>query len=231
MKDPPVTAREESFSTKDTAFVKADPIDCDFEPIRAPGAIQPHGVLLALDPPSLTIVQAAGDTTRILGDPPDRLLGHRLDAWLPADRMTRLRSLLATQGPIPRPLHAFTLKARHDGRPTDALLHENSGLVLLELDPVWEQGPDDALGEVQAMLLRVQQAATPRAFCQRLADEVRGISGFDRVMVYRFQPDGSGAVIAEARHPEAEFVPGPALSSIRHPTPGPRTLHGELDPR
>jgi len=60
------------------------------------------------------------------------------------------------------------------------------------------------LGEVQAMLLRVQQAATPRAFCQGLADEVRGLSGFDRVMVYRFQPDGSGAVIAEARHPDAE---------------------------
>jgi light-regulated signal transduction histidine kinase (bacteriophytochrome) len=190
-------------STNGPAFGEADLTNCDREPIHIPASIQPHGVLLALDPQSLTIVQAAGDTTRILGDSPDRLPGYKVDLWLPPDRVARLRSLLATQGPIARPLHAFTLKARHDGRPTDALVHQNSGLVLLELEPVWEKGPEDALCEVQAMLLRVQQAATPRAFCQGLADEVRGLSGFDRVMVYRFQPDGSGAVIAEARHPEA----------------------------
>ena len=190
--------------TTDPAFGTADLSNCDREPIHIPAAIQPHGVLLALDPQTLTIVQAGGDTTRILGDPPERLLGTKMDLWFPADRVARLRSLLTTQGPIARPLHAFTLKARHDGRPTDALVHQNSGLVLLELEPVWDKGPDDVLGEVQAMLLRVQQAATPRAFCQGLADEVRGLSGFDRVMVYRFQPDGSGAVIAEARHPDAE---------------------------
>ena len=194
--------------TTDPAFGTADLSNCDREPIHIPAAIQPHGVLLALDPQTLTIVQAGGDTTRILGDPPERLLGTKMDLWFPADRVARLRSLLTTQGPIARPLHAFTLKARHDGRPTDALVHQNSGLVLLELEPVWDKGPDDALGEVQAMLLRVQQAATPRAFCQGLADEVRGMSGFDRVMVYRFQPDGSGAVIAEAGMPDAKSFLG-----------------------
>lgn len=202
------TGSADDDGTNDPAFGKADLTNCDREPIYLPAAIQPHGALLALDPQALTIVQAAGDTTRIVGDPPDRLLGYKMDLWFPADRVARLRSLLATQGPIARPLHAFTLKARHDGRPTDALVHQNSGLVLLELEPVWEKGPDDALGEVQAMLLRVQQAANPRTFCQGLADAVRGLSGFDRVMVYRFQPDGSGAVIAEARHPDAELFLG-----------------------
>nr|WP_294556911.1 GAF domain-containing protein [uncultured Rhodopila sp.] len=190
------------------AFGATDLTNCDREPIHIPAAIQPHGVLLALDPQTLTILQAAGDATRILGDPPARLLGHHMDSWFAPDRVMRLRKLLATEGPMLRPLHAFTLPARHDGRPIDALVHRTGGLLVLELEPVLEKCPDDALSQVQAMLLRVQQAATPRAFCQGLADEVRRISGFDRVMVYRFQPDGSGTVIAEARHDDAESFLG-----------------------
>src|SRR5664279_4461569 len=41
--------------------------DCDREPIHIPGSIQPHGVLLAVDPASLKVVQIAGDTKRLLG--------------------------------------------------------------------------------------------------------------------------------------------------------------------
>ena len=45
---------------------------CDREPIHIPGAIQPHGVLLALDRDSLTVRMAAGDVAGLLG----------VDAWL-----------------------------------------------------------------------------------------------------------------------------------------------------
>jgi chemotaxis family two-component system sensor kinase Cph1 len=207
MNGPPRAEPRDDAGQNDPPF-GADLTDCDREPIHIPAAIQPHGVLLALDPQTLTILQAAGDATRILGDPPAKLLGHPMGGWFPANRVTRLRALLATEGPMLRPLPAFTLSARHDGGPIDALVHRTGGVLVLELEPLLEKSPDDALSQVQAMLLRVQQAATPRAFCQGLADEVRRISGFDRVMVYRFQPDGSGAVIAEARHDDAESFLG-----------------------
>jgi chemotaxis family two-component system sensor kinase Cph1 len=208
MNGPAATGSGNDAGQDDSAISAADLTNCDLEPIHIPASIQPHGVLLALDPQTLTILQAAGDTTRILGDAPAKLLGHHMDRCFAAACVTRLRSLLATEGPILRPLHAFTLHARHDGRPIDALVHQTGGVLVLELEPLQEKSPDDALSHVQAMLLRVQQAATPRAFCQGLADEVRRISGFDRVMVYRFQPDGSGVVIAEARHEGAESFLG-----------------------
>jgi light-regulated signal transduction histidine kinase (bacteriophytochrome) len=197
MNGPSGAEPEDIAGPSDPGFGAADIANCDREPIHIPAAIQPHGVLLTLDPQTMIILQAAGDTTRILGDPPAKLVGHHAENWFPAARVIGLR-----------PLHVFTLSARHDGRPIDALVHRTGGLVVLELEPVLEKCPDDALGQVQAMLLRVQQAATPRAFCQGLADEVRRLSGFDRVMVYRFQPDGSGAVIAEARHDDAESFLG-----------------------
>lgn len=190
------------------AFGAADLTDCDREPIHIPAAIQPHGALLTLDPQTFSIVQAGGDTARILGTPPGALPGQPMAAWFPPDCVARLRCLLAIEGPTPRPVHAFTLATRQDGQAIEAVAHGSGGLVVLELEPLREPGPDDALGQVQAMLLRVQQAATPQAFCQGLADEVRRISGFDRVMVYRFLPDDTGAVIAEARHAEAESFLG-----------------------
>ena len=52
---------------------------CDREPIHIPGAIQPHGVLLVLDP---DIVQVAGDTEALLGAPHDFLLGQSFEARL-----------------------------------------------------------------------------------------------------------------------------------------------------
>lgn len=193
---------------RDPAFGAADLTNCDREAIHIPAAIQPHGVLLTLDPQTLSIVQAGGDTARILGAPPNALPGQPMETWFPPDCVARLRHLLDTEGPMPRPLHAFTLAARQDGQATNAVAHRSGDLVVLELEPLREPSPDDALSQVQAMLLRVHQTTTPQAFCQGLADEVRRISGFDRVMVYRFLPDDSGAVIAEARHAEAESFLG-----------------------
>jgi len=54
------------------------------------------------------------------------------------------------------------------------------------------------------MMTRVQEASEVSAFLQATAEAVRAETGFDRVMVYRFQPDNSGVVIAEARDEELE---------------------------
>ncbi|MCW2285007.1 light-regulated signal transduction histidine kinase (bacteriophytochrome) [Rhodoblastus acidophilus] len=180
------------------AAIALDLTHCDREPIHIPASVQPHGALLALDPETLQIIQAGGDTAGILGHAPETLPGRDLQSCLPRDLEQRVKSLLENEGPIVRPLHAFTLETR-DGRTADALVHESSGLVVLELEPIQESNPEDALSLMQSMLLRVHQATTPTAFCQSIADEVRRVSGFDRVMVYRFLPDGSGMVEAEAR--------------------------------
>ena len=43
-----------------------DLTNCDREPIHIPGSIQPHGILLVIDPSSEIVLQAAGDTAGIL---------------------------------------------------------------------------------------------------------------------------------------------------------------------
>ena len=48
------------------------------------------------------------------------------------------------------------------------------------------------------MVSRLQQTAEFEPLCREAARQMRALTGFDRVMVYRFAPDGSGEVIAEA---------------------------------
>lgn len=186
----------------------ADITNCNREPIHIPGSVQPHGALLAVEPRDFRIVQAGGDTHRIFGVEPIELLERGLGDWLATDRVVRLRTLLDTEGPLMRPVHAFTINSKQDWDVVDTFVYRSGALVVLELEPVGEGNPEDALTLVQTMLARVQQASAPHEFCQCLVDEVRRVSGFDRVMLYRFLLDGSGCVEAEARCEEVESFLG-----------------------
>ena len=70
--------------SEDGAVFGADITNCDREPIHIPGSVQPHGALLAVDPQDLQIIQAGGDTPRILGAEPSDLLTTNLSDWFRA---------------------------------------------------------------------------------------------------------------------------------------------------
>ena len=75
---------------------------------------------------------------------------------------------------------------------------------------------------------QLQDAGNLRSCSTSPRAEVRSLTGFDRVMVYRFDRDWNGEVVAEARADSARAVPRPALSRRRHPGAGAAALHAEL---
>ena len=103
----------------------ADITNCDREPIHIPGSVQPHGALLAVDPKDLLIIQAGGDTPRILGAKPIELLTTNLSDRFAPDRVSQLRTLLDTEGPLIRPLHAFSIASNRDGEPVDTFVYRS----------------------------------------------------------------------------------------------------------
>ncbi|MCG6205173.1 GAF domain-containing protein [Rhodopseudomonas sp. HC1] len=180
---------------------------CDREAIHLPGSIQPHGALLALSPDDLRIVHAGGDTTQLFGTPAASLPGRRATDLLTPEQIAALRALLVRDRRIERPLHAFALTTPGE-MPIDVVVHQASGLLVLEFDPRREAAPENSLALVQSMIRHVQRADHVQAFCHAVVDEVRAVTGFDRVMIYRFLPDGSGEVKAEARAPGVESFLG-----------------------
>lgn len=182
--------------------------NCDREPIHIPGSIQPHGVLLACTLPDLVILQASESLARHAGITAQAAAGRRATELLDADSAARLAAACATAelrmvNPVP-----VTLP---DGRPFDAVLHRppgTDGVIVVELEPRAPSTAPRLLSSfdprLRASLLRLQTAKQVEDLCTIAASEVKSITGFDRVMVYRFDAAWNGEVVAEARRDDLE---------------------------
>lgn len=184
----------------DVETTKVDLTNCDREPIHMPGAILPHGVLLALDAKSLEILQVAGDTAGLFGMATEAILGRSPDQLLRPDQIARLRAM-SHGSDLGKPRHLLDPAMRiTPDHPMDASIHRVGNTLVLEFEAADPADPHihDPLASVQGMLNGLVSSATLQAFCQTAAEHVRAVAGYDRVMVYRFQPDESGWVFAEA---------------------------------
>ncbi len=162
----------------------ADLSVCDLEPIRWPGAVQPSGRMLVLDGATRQVVAwsagfAAGDRAAVLA---------ALDA-------TVLATLVPGEGPaaigsvVPLGGHAMQLSAHHSGP------H-----VIVECEPHLREpdAPAPIYALARSFLPRLQSAATLEALLQMAVDELRSLTGFGRSLVYRFDEEGHGEVLAES---------------------------------
>jgi len=188
------------------AVASVDVTNCDREPIHIPGAILPHGAMLVLDADTLEVLQAAGDTSRLLGVPLADLLGQSAATLFRPDQVENLRGLAAALTLV-KPRHLLDPQLRViAGQPLDASLHRSAGSLVLEFeaaDPT-DRFAADPLAAVQEMVRGFDQSSSLQALCQLAAERVRDVARYDRVLVYRFMQDGSGWVIAESREPHLE---------------------------
>ncbi len=179
-----------------------DLTNCDREAIHIPGTILPHGAMLAVDPATMKIEQVAGDTGGLLGVDAAALTGKDLSAVFTTDQVERLQALLRGSS-LSRPRHMLDplLRVIAD-RPIDASVHLSEGVLVIEVEDadLGDRHAVDPLACVQEMIDGLGDTPDLQAYCQLAAERVRSVAGYDRVMVYRFMPDDSGWVYAEARH-------------------------------
>jgi chemotaxis family two-component system sensor kinase Cph1 len=180
---------------------------CDREPIHIPGSIQPHGVMLIADRNSLEVTHAAGDVARILGA--DSWLGVTLGALIGDGLAARVGTLVQSNS-----AGAYIGQRDTSGGLFDVAAHLSTEHLIVEMEPALQPQPASAtLGLLDAAGGAFERAPTLEALCERAAIEFRRLTGFDRVMIYRFLDDGAGAVLAEDR---ADHLP----SFLHHHFPG-----------
>ena len=166
---------------------------CDREPIHIPGSIQPHGVLLVTEAGSPRILQVAGETERILGRNSGSICGQTVAGLLGPDAAARAASAQVTPEPV------YLGSVRVAGNALSLTAHDRGGMRILELEPASapSQSAADALAQVRKVAAVFDRAPDRSALLRSAAREARRLTGFDRVMIYRFLPDESGAVVAE----------------------------------
>jgi light-regulated signal transduction histidine kinase (bacteriophytochrome) len=174
--------------------------ECAREPIHVPGAVQPHGFLLALRPEDGTIVQVSANVAAYCGLEASALVGRGIDTLLAPADATVVRQALAAQPEDQDPVYLATFRLPVYRPPLNALLHRSNSRALLEFEPAQSEQAvsfHHLYQSVHGAVAKLQGAPTVDALCTRVAAEVRRVTGFDRVMVYRFHPDWHGEVVAE----------------------------------
>ncbi|WNV76804.1 SpoIIE family protein phosphatase [Geodermatophilus sp. DSM 44513] len=189
---------------------------CDREPIHVPGSIQPRGVLLAVSEPDLVVEQVSENLAELIGVAPGDALGRRLPDVLG----------VAAAGAVARSASGFgdlrernpvevTLDVGGSPVPVDALLHRTvvdgqdggtapATMLVVELEPSHGPRPFSFPNTYQAVRRTVgelNRATSLQELYDTTAQAVRELTGFDRVMVYRYDADYHGQVVAEARAP------------------------------
>ncbi len=170
----------------------------DWAPIHMPGSIQPYGALLVVDPSTRRIQFASNNTAEILGIAPEDLLAKSYLQLSDSEQEQRFFKERIAAGTIlfPNPVR-LTIR----GKPFDAVFHAQSGVHMIEIERV-----EDVARAYEDMSMRATaelfDPPTIEELYQRAVRVVSEVTGFDRVMLYRFDSRYNGQVIAEVGKPE-----------------------------
>jgi two-component system, chemotaxis family, sensor kinase Cph1 len=180
-------------------FGEADLTTCDREPIHIPGSIQPHGVLLVVDRQEFAVEQVAGNSKLLLGIEPERLPGRVMREIFHSDAAVFVSGQLAAASEFVAPTMRLGVHSLDGTMPLDLTLHATGRTAIIELEPARRTMSrlGDPIEQLKTLLAAVQHTANLAECCEAAAVAMRAATGFDRAMVYRFLPDGSGVVAAE----------------------------------
>ncbi len=202
---------------------------CSDECVYAPGHIQPHGMLLMLQEPQLTILQISENVEQFFGISAEALLGQPLQLLFSRAQVQRLAGYL-TQDNLEL-CNPFKLKTRRRVAQTDwqpknqtfrGLMHRMVDGLTLELEPqrsINSTHSTQLSYRLRATIANLRNATSLMDLAQTLAREVKAMTGFDRVMIYRFNADNSGVVIAEEKQRHLKSYKGLHYMATDIPTP------------
>lgn len=177
--------------------------ECDRELIHLPGSIQPHGVLFAINTQNLEIEQISENAETLLACPASSALGVSLTKILPcipAEHLIQKLEIVAKKGAYePQQLGSVQLA----GKSLAIIAHKAGNKFIVELEPeqpALELDDAELHASLGAFISKVHGSGDTRELCRATAEEVRQITRFDRVLIYRFDHDGSGVVLGESRN-------------------------------
>jgi light-regulated signal transduction histidine kinase (bacteriophytochrome) len=175
---------------------------CEAERIDAPGAIQSFGMMFVLDRHTLRLTHLSRNAAAFLGGTPESSIGKEAEALIDAlglkiDLQAICREI--DDGDVA--VGAQPVEIAHDDQ-ASYLLSLGPRHFLLERRPESEMPPSSPDPDVWLTTLRASFAAMRGnifAIAQSATDNVRSLTDFDRVMLYRFAADATGEVVAESR--------------------------------
>lgn len=178
--------------------------NCDQEPIHVPGSVQPHGTLLALGAGDLTIRFCSANVPQFLGESCENLLGRHITSLFSPDVAEALKELSAQ--PAGR---VAVIKTSRAERVLDLICHRSDELLVVETEQPHSAVDSAHLVNLSAeFVIAMEETQTLRELCDLVAVNIRKVTGYDRVMIYRFDKEYNGEVFSESKRQDLEAFIG-----------------------
>ena len=182
----------------------SQPVDiseCAREPVHIPGAIQPFGCLVAFALPTWTIAHVSENAAAVFGrSDAAAMIGAQAETILTPKVIHDLRNTFqaAMISGFAERLSGIDIGPGSESH--DVLIHASGALAVAEFVPCEgaEAMRSDPTTLVKTIIDRLRRTTSFQNFLTSAARQIRAVTGFDRVMVYKFLADDSGEVVAEA---------------------------------
>lgn len=183
--------------------------NCESEPIHIPGTIQPHGFLLGIKKGDSRIEFCSANTSDFIGLAPEMLLGKQIADIFPEEQAADFAEYMQLDIDPAKPF-VFSWH----GTSFNTTIHASGGNVIMELEPF----PDGTLhlpnlySQTRNFVAILEKSSGLPDLFQEIADETRTITGYDRVMIYRFDTEYNGEVVAESKRQDL-----PSFANQKYP--------------
>ena len=170
---------------------------CDSEPIHIPGCIQSCGALIALNVNNLSIAYASENCGHHLGRDAVDLFGSAFSSLVPPECELALRNALAAD--LSKPMRVSLGSFPVNGTDFHISASRSDNHAVIEFEPTATHGnmDRDQFDNFSDLMGAIQNAQSVQSLMDTLVSLFSDLSSFDRVMVYRFDADWNGEVIAE----------------------------------
>ncbi|WP_405211815.1 ATP-binding protein [Dokdonia sp. Asnod2-E02] len=171
---------------------KIDLTNCDKEPIHLLGQVQSHAYLFVIDALKKQIVRVSENVFNLLSRKREDI--HTI-------------TIKDVFGPS-----ASTIASHIEGKNTQTIevevkekryvviTHYKEDLIYIELEPVVAQAEAHIVQrQLSDIITDLSQAITVRGMCDKTANLIKELTGYDRVMVYKFDQNWNGTIISESR--------------------------------
>ena len=180
--------------------------DCEREPIHTPEAIQPHGALMVLKiSRGFHVSRLSANAAVFFSVSVDNILGQLFATLIDeTERDSVISTLRTLDGPdfSPRLSLNILFHVADWQRRLTCTLHRQNDLILVDIEACEDHcvtPTHQAYGEAHRITAHLRRSAGLSDLCNRACQVVRELTGFDRVLLYVFDADWNGQVIAETK--------------------------------
>jgi light-regulated signal transduction histidine kinase (bacteriophytochrome) len=171
---------------------------CGSLPLHNINLIQPYGYLVILSKPDLRIIQASENISYLLNKPVADIINSDFSSYIAESQQASLKNDFSVDGKIDRAPLALLLKTEQREIDCVAIVHSKPEYLILEIEEQKESNSFiHVYQEVRFAMSAIEAAKSVREACETAATELKKLSGFNKVMLYRFDENWNGTVISE----------------------------------